>query len=161
LPNRQRAAINHVVHRSLASPAAIPSSHAQAIGQSWLSSINPTAAFADQPTRLKRAKFSPRSAAAATLAAGLVIQVAISRAGRRIAGRGWCAASRPATPRSGRKAPGGSPSPLATDPSGIGTEVSIAAGAGKRTLSGAADGMVVIRSTGQSLASPAEELDFG
>jgi hypothetical protein len=46
-------------------------------------------------------------------------------------------------------------------PAASGTEVSIAAGAGKRTLSGAADGMVVIRSTGQSLASPAEELDFG
>ena len=37
-------------------------------------------AFTSQPTRLKRAKFSTRSAAAATLAAGLVIRMAISRA---------------------------------------------------------------------------------
>ena len=37
-------------------------------------------AFADQPTRLRRAKFSTRSAAAATLSAGLVIRVASSRA---------------------------------------------------------------------------------
>ena len=43
-------------------------------------SIIPTAAFADQPTRLRRAKFSRRSAAAATLSAGLVIRAAISRA---------------------------------------------------------------------------------
>jgi hypothetical protein len=37
-------------------------------------------ARADQPTRRKRAKFSTSSAAPATLSAGLVIQVAISRA---------------------------------------------------------------------------------
>jgi FkbM family methyltransferase len=37
-------------------------------------------AFADQPTHRKRTKFSTRSAAAATLSAGLVIRVAISRA---------------------------------------------------------------------------------
>ena len=37
-------------------------------------------AIADQPTRLRRAKFSTRSAAVATLSAGLVIRVAISRA---------------------------------------------------------------------------------
>ena len=37
-------------------------------------------AFADQPQRLWRAKFSTRSAAAATLSAGLVIRVANSRA---------------------------------------------------------------------------------
>ena len=62
------------------SPAAIQSTHAEAIGQTWPAPIIPTPAFADQPKRLKRAKFSRRSAALATLAAGLVIRVAISRA---------------------------------------------------------------------------------
>jgi hypothetical protein len=56
LPKRPHAAINHLVHRSLASPAAIPASHAEAIGE---------LAGVDQPdgrprrsvTCLKRAKF--------------------------------------------------------------------------------------------------------
>ena len=44
------------------------------------SPIFATARLPDQPTRRKRAKSSTRSAAAATLSAGLVIRVAISRA---------------------------------------------------------------------------------
>jgi predicted ATPase len=46
----------------------------------WLALVTRRSAFADQLTRIERAKFSRRSAVLATLSAGLVIPVASSRA---------------------------------------------------------------------------------
>ena len=57
------------------------SAHAEASCQTWSAPIMSVAVpFANQPKRLRRAKFSIRSAALARPAAGLVIRVAISRA---------------------------------------------------------------------------------
>jgi hypothetical protein len=44
-----------------------------------MGAVNGANTSTDQPTRLRRAKFSTRSAAAAMLSAGLLIRVAISR----------------------------------------------------------------------------------
>ena len=64
----------------VSSPAAIPATHAEATCQTWPARLTVRPALPDQPTRLKPAKFSTKSAAAATLSAGLVIRVASSRA---------------------------------------------------------------------------------